>query len=132
MGIIMDFWNIGKDLFDVSDKFKEAEKDRKEAASKLFNAIGDVLKDTYEKLLHQTYPAGNCQQLLLYGHQLYDKTKDVIGEEKAHELAEKILAAHKVEQLYHELENTNTSQSDLEILDEASGFFKATANIILL
>jgi hypothetical protein len=132
MGMIMDLWSIGQDLLGMSGKFKEAKKEKKEAASKLFNMIADVLKDTYDKLLNHVYPAGNCQQLLLYGTELYDKAKDIIGEQKARELSEKIVAAHNIEQLYYELQNINLPQKELATLDEAAGFFKATANLMML
>jgi hypothetical protein len=132
MSIVKDLWDIGQDLFGMSDKFKQAKKEKREAAANLFSLIGDVLSDTYEKLSHKIYPAGNCQQLLIYGTELYDKTKDIIGDQKARQLSEKIVAAHKVEQLYHELQNTNLSQQELIFLDEASGFFKATANLMLV
>lgn len=132
MGIVKDLWDIGQDLLGMSDKFKQAKKEKKEAASKLFSLIGDVLHDTFDKLSHKIYPAGNCQQLLVYGQELYDKTKDIIGDQKARDLSEKIVASHKVEQLYYELENTSLPQQELTSLDEASGFFKATANLILL
>ena len=130
MEIILGLLSLGKDLFDLLDKFKQAKKEKKEEASHLFNAIADVLKDTFEKLSNKVYPAGNCQQLLMYGRELYDKTKDIVGEQKAHELAEKIVASHKVESLFHELQNINMPEKELEKLDEASGYFRATANLI--
>ena len=132
MGMIKDLWDIGQDLLGMSEIFKNAKKDKKEAASKLFILIGDLLKDTFDKLSNQTYPAGNCQQLLIYGQELFVKTKDIIGQQKARELSDKIIASHKVELLYHELENSNISKKDLTSLDEASGFFKATGNLIVL
>src|SRR5947208_965978 len=121
MSIVKDLWDIGQDLFGMSDKFKQAKKEEKEAASKLFNLIGEVLKDTYDKLSNKIYPKGNCQQLLLYGDALYEKTKEIIGDKKARELSEKLVAAHKVEGLYYELENPDMSQEELSYLDEASG-----------
>lgn len=132
MSIIKDLWDIGKDLLGMSDKFKQAKKEKKEAAAKLFHLVADVLKDTYDKLSNKVYPGGNCQQLLVYGGELYERTKDIIGEDKARELSDKIIASHKVEQLYYELQNTNLSQDALLQLDEASGFFKATANLMML
>ena len=132
MGIIKDLWDIGQDLLGLSDKFKDAAKEKKEAASKLFLLIGGVLEDTYQKLLNKVYPRGNCQQLLIYGNELFYRTKDIIGEQKARELWDKIVAAHKVEQLYYELENTDIPKNELAFLEEASGFFNATANLMML
>ena len=132
MGIVKDLWDIGQDLLGMSDKFKNAGKEKKEAASKLFLLIGGVLEDTYQKLSNKVYPGGNCQQLLIYGNELYDRTKEIIGEQKARELSDKIVASHKVEQLYYELENTELPKNELAFLDEASGFFKATANLMML
>lgn len=65
----LGLWSIGQDLPGLSDKFKEAKKEKKEAVLKLFGLIADVLKDTDHKLLNHVYPAGNCQQLLMYGNE---------------------------------------------------------------
>jgi hypothetical protein len=132
MGIIKDLWDVGQDLLGMSEKFKLADKQKKTSASALFNLIGDLLKDTHDKLENGIYPAGNCQQLLIYGNQIYDKTKEVIGDKEAKLISEKIVASYNVEQLFYELENSKISKKELVALDEVSGFFRATANLLLL
>ena len=116
----------------MSDKLKRQDKEKREALSKFFMQIGEVIKDTYEKLVNNTYPAGNCEQLELFSEELYEETKGVLGEAKANTLSQKLKQAHRVEKLYGELHDGTVDKKELILLDETSGHFIATSKMLLV
>ncbi|HXB41362.1 MAG TPA: hypothetical protein VNZ49_12525 [Bacteroidia bacterium] len=129
MGMIKDLWDIAKDVFDLEDKLLKQKKEKKIALANLLQHIGDVLKDTYDKLSKPIYPAGNCEQLGVLSEDLYKELVDVVGEGEAALLSNKLNQAHNVEELYHVV-NTIT-QEELEQLDAASGRFIAVSQKLL-
>jgi hypothetical protein len=131
MGMINDLWEIGKDIFDVSDKLKNQSKEKRESLSMLLNSIAEVVDDTYKKLSGNIYPAGNCQQLEVFSDELYEKTLPILGEEKAKKLTDKLKQSHEVEKLLGDLNSGAIERKDLQLLDETSGYFFASAKLLL-
>ncbi len=130
--MIKDIWDIGKEIFNISNELKKQTKEKKTALSTLLQHIGDVLKDTYEKLLKDFYPAGNCEQLAIFSKELYEALKDIIGETKAEQLVNKLMQAHEVELLYHEISSGKIDKKELLLLDESSGYFIAVSKMLLI
>lgn len=132
MGMIRDLWEIGKELFDISDKLKKQNKEKRESLSILLGHIGDVIKDTYEKLSQNIYPGGNCEQLDVFSGALYKETIDILGEPKAKMLSQKLKQAHEVERLLGELQNGTVDKKELMLLDATSGYFIAVSKLLLV
>jgi hypothetical protein len=129
MGMIKDLWDIAKDVFDLGDKLLKQKKEKKIALANLLQHVGDVLKDTYDKLSKSIYPAGNCEQLGVLSEDLYKELVDVLGKEEAALLSNKLNQAHNVEELYHVL--STITPEELEQLDAASGRFIAVSQKLL-
>jgi hypothetical protein len=132
MGMIKDIWDIGKELFAITDKLKAAKKEKKQALANLLEYIGNVLTDTYQKLSKNIYPHGNCEQLEVMGKALYEQLKNVIDEPKARSLSDKLLLAHEVEKLHADVASGKIDKNELKMLDEAAGHFKAVARLMML
>ncbi|HUS00470.1 MAG TPA: hypothetical protein VMY77_02015 [Chitinophagaceae bacterium] len=130
--MIKDLWDIGKEIFDMSDTLKKQDKDKRESLSKLLLHIGNVIKDTYHKLLNNVYPAGNCQQLEIFSEELFKLTTNILGETKARSLSNKLMQAHEVEKLLGEVQQGNVDKKELVLLDEASGNFIAASQLVLI
>ena len=132
MGLIIDLWQIGKDIIDLIDLLKKQKKEKRESLSNLLLHIGEVIKDTYEKLSNDIYPGGNCQQLEMFSDDLYKQTHNVLGDQKARLLSDKLKQAHEVEKLFGDLHSGAVDKKELRLLDETSGHFIAASKLILL
>lgn len=130
MGLLKDIWDIGHDLLGLSGDLKTGKQEQKDRLAELFLNIANVLTDTYDKLMQNIYPGGNCVQLDVFSQELYDKMKPITGEDKAKALADKLASSHKVELLFGQLSNGEIEKKELRQLDEAAGFFKATAAML--
>lgn len=132
MGLLKDIWDIGHDLLGLSGELKKGKQEQKGRLAELFLNIANVLSDTYDKLMQNIYPAGNCVQLDVFSQELYDKMKPITGEDKAKALADKLASSHKVELLFGQLSTGEIDKKELLKLDEAAGFFRATAAMLKL
>lgn len=132
MGMIKDLWEIGKELFDISDKLKKQSTEKREKLSNLLANVGGVIKDTYEQLSNNVYPGGNCQQLELFSDELFEKTREVLGDLKARNLSDKLKQAHEVERLHSDINSGKVDKKELMLLDETSGYFMASSKLILV
>lgn len=130
MGLLKDIWDIGQDLLGLSGDLKKGKQEQKDRLADLFLNIANVLTDTYDKLMQDIYPGGNCVQLDVFSQELYDKMKPITGEDKAKALADKLASSHKVELLFGQLSTGEIDKKELLQLDEAAGFFKATAAML--
>lgn len=130
--MIKDLWDIGKEIFDLSDKFRQQAKEKRQSLSVLLQHIGEVIKDTTDKLANNIYPGGNCQQLELFSAELFNQTKEILGQDKATFLSDKLKQAHEVEKLLGDLQSGVIDKKDLQQLEVTSGYFIATSKIILV
>ncbi len=130
IGMIGDLWSIGKEVFSMTDKIKGIKKEQRDRLADLLEHIGQVLSDTYKKLDAGQYPAGNCEQLEVFSEELKTKLEPVEGAQKAELLANKLKQVHEVEKLYGMLSNGQIQKEELLQLDEAAGYFIATAKLL--
>ena len=130
MGLLKDIWDIGHDLLGLSGDLKKGKQEQKDRLADLFINIANVLTDTYDKLMQNIYPGGNCVQLDVFSQELFDKMKPVTGEDKAKALADKLASSHKVELLFNQLSNGEIEKKELMQLQETAGCFRATAAML--
>ena len=84
---------------------------------------------TGAQLREGRYPAGSCQQLLVFSEEFPVVMGSIIGAVKAEAFAGQLKEVHKIEQLYGELQGLSESDKELHLrkLDETAGLFRATA-----
>lgn len=132
MSIIKDLYDIGKDLLGLADNIKQQKFEKRKTVADVLKDIGDVLEDTYQKLLNNEYPGGNCEQLKVFSNHLYIKLKEVTDDATAQRIYNKLIQSHKVESLMAELDNNRINKDDLKLLAKASGDFLATGKIMVI
>lgn len=76
-----------------------------------------------------TVPHGKCGEMSNYAHELPAAIGDVIGQEQAAALSQKLLESYEVESFGHQFMHLPQAERDAKFgeLDEAAGYFRAAA-----
>jgi hypothetical protein len=100
---------------------------RKRAIARYYRAIAKTLTEAAEALRHGVIPHGKCGEMLGYAHQLPAELGDVIGQQQAAALSQKLLESYAVERFGHPFMHLPKPERDAKfgLLDEAAGYFRA-------
>ena len=131
LAIIELLWEAGKTAYEIATGLKKKKEEDRKKLSVLFGHIGQLLHETYLELDHGNYPAGHCHQISIFGNEIKQNFKKLIGESKAEKLSALLLTAHQVELLYGMLASGEVEKAELIKLEESSGEFIAASKLIL-
>ncbi len=125
--------DVSKSLLGLKDQLRTADKERRGDMSQLFTNISDCLTAVSTDIRNGGIPHGRCGELQLYAQELPDKVRKELGDEKAMDLGEMLFHAYNVESVamnLHQLENASEKEPYLAQIEEASGKFRALANLV--
>jgi hypothetical protein len=94
---------LAQGIFGLRKDFQQADIAKRGRAAEFLSKIAEAIEMTAAQLREGRYPAGACQQLLVFSEEMTGVMGDIIGEEKAATFAKELKAVHEVEQLYGEL-----------------------------
>jgi hypothetical protein len=120
---------LGQAIFGLRKDFQQADVARRGRAADFLAAIAEAIEMTGAQLREGRYPAGSCQQLLVFSDEFPAVMGEIIGAAKAETFASQLKEVHRIEQLYGELQGLPEAESELRLrkLDETAGLFRATA-----
>jgi hypothetical protein len=120
---------LAQGIFGLRKDFQQADIAKRGRAADFLSKIAEAIEMTAAQLREGRYPAGACQQLLVFSEEMTGVMGDIIGAEKAATFAKELKAVHEVEQLYGELKSLAESERDVRLrkLDETAGLLRATA-----
>lgn len=120
---------LGQAVFGLRKDLQQADIAQRGRAADFLSAIAEAIELTGAQLREGRYPAGSCQQLLIFSEEFPNVMGAIIGAAKAEAFASQLKEVHKIEQLYGELQGLPESESELRLrkLDETAGLFRATA-----
>lgn len=117
---------VAERFLDYRERFKAAQRDRRDRIADYFEHIATCLEKISEELRLDRIPHGSCAEIEEYAKNLPDVIKEDIGSEKAEELSAKLHLAHEVERLAID----SKERAQLHKIDEASGKFRALSSYI--
>lgn len=120
---------LGQAIFGLRKDFQQADIAQRGRAADFLSAIAEAIEVTCAQLREGRYPAGSCQQLLVFSEEFPAVMGAIIGAAKAETFASQLKEVHRIEQLYGELQGLPESDRELRLrkLDETAGLFRATA-----
>ncbi len=125
--------DVSKSLLGLKDQLRTADRERRGDMAGLFTQISDCLSAVSTEIRSGGVPHGRCGELQLYAQELPDKIRKEVGDEKAQDLGELLFHAYNVESVamnLHQLENASEKEPYLAQIEEASGKFRALANLM--
>ncbi|MGB7988772.1 MAG: hypothetical protein WCF44_05215 [Candidatus Methylophosphatis roskildensis] len=107
---------------------------RKKAIGAYYRAIAKTLAEAGKALREGSVPHGKCGEMLGYAHQLPREIGDVIGQDQAGALSQKLLESYQVEAFGAQFMHLPPAERDAKFgaLDEAAGYFRAAARSLQL
>jgi len=131
MAVIGEILDIAKILSSLAGNFKKQKKERKKDIANYYRSIADTLKHTAIMLRQDETPHGDCEKIITYAQQLPQTIGDVIGSDLANELSQRLSENYNVEYLVFTLKDSADVDAELAKLDEAAGYFDASADSLL-
>ena len=129
-GTILD---VAKSLLGLSDQLKSADRQRRGDMAQLFESISECLVAVSTEIRAGGVPHGRCGELAHYAQALPDLVAPELGDDRARELGQTLFSAYNVESVAMGLQEVADDQEKaphLAKIDEASGKFRALANLI--
>jgi hypothetical protein len=125
---------VASSLSEKSDRLRSAERQRRTDMAELFTSIGACLEAVSGEIRAGNVPHGRCAELFRYARALPDKVRKELGDEEAEQLGRKLMSAYNVEgAAIPRLEDVQADTKPyLKEIDEASGEFRALANLVKL
>jgi len=130
LDVAKNILDILKSLLGLSDQLKAAERQRRADMAALFQNISNCLAATSGEIRAGGVPHGRCGELITYTQALPGVIDCEVGEVRARELGNMLHSAYSVEQLAMAIAGSPDKEVYLAQLEEASGKFRALANLI--
>jgi hypothetical protein len=120
---------LGQSIFGLRKDFQQADIAKRGRAAEFLSAIAQTIELTAAQLRIGDYPAGSCQELLVFSNEMPGILGGIIGVNKASAFAKELESVHEIEKLHAELGQLAESERELRLhkLDETAGLFRATA-----
>ena len=128
--LVGNILSVAKSLLGITDKLQSAEQARKERIGRLFENISDCLVSVSSEIRSGKIPHGRCNELITYAQELPDLIRADVGDQKADELGRTLHSAYNVEGMAMSLNDIADKEPYLKEIEEASGKYKALANIV--
>jgi len=131
-GIVGTLLDVGLKLFGLRGELSKARQARKQQVADFLNSIGKNIEDASTSLKQGIYPHGTCQMLLTHSQQIESSIGDLVGNQQAAELGSQLHEVWQIERLHSELgsQPQEERKRNLQVLDQAAGLFRATAEIV--
>lgn len=102
---------------------------RRKAIAGYYRAIARTLAEAAAALRQGVVPHGKCGEMLGYAQQLPAELGDVIGQQQAAALSQKLMESYAVEHFGGQFMHLPHAERDAKFggLDEAAGYFRAAA-----
>jgi hypothetical protein len=126
--MIHDLVNIGNDIRNLVQRVESRSSYERIHLADLLEHIGQVLKDTGNKLSLGQHP-GNHRQMELLSEELYFKLAFVVGEVKAQAISKRLMQTQRVELLCSEVA-TGFGAHEHALLEEAASHFLDTSRYL--
>jgi hypothetical protein len=127
--IAKTIWDVGQGIFGVRGELQKARRDRRDRLAAYFSDLANLIESVSASLRVNQYPHGSCAQLQALAQLMSKTLKGLVDAEEARQYQDKLLRVWEIEQLFgqlHSLPRPKVSKRLAE-LDEAAGFFRATA-----
>ena len=121
---------VAKSLLGMSDQLRAADRQRRQDLATLLEQISTTLAEVSSEIRLGRVPYGKCSEVKAYADKLPDKVRLEIGETEADELGRTLLSAYDVEGMAIDLQDNAEKEPHLQVIEEASGKFRALANIM--
>lgn len=121
---------VARVLMGLASKLAEGNQARRERMADFFISISDCLAAVSSELRQRRTPHGKCAEMRQYAEALERMVADEVGAPKARELATDLMSAYQVERLSADLRHAASAEVNLDLIDEASGKFRALANMV--
>lgn len=130
LDIFKTILEVAKSLLGLSDSLKAADSKRKAEMATLFEKISDCLATVSSEIRSGNVPHGKCHELMTYAVELPALIVEEVGVERAKELGETLHSAYNVEGMAMAIGQTADKEPYLQQVEEASGKFRALANLL--
>ena len=127
---IKSILDVVKTLLGLSDKLKAARRERRADMATLFEQISNCLASVSAEIRVGGVPHGRCGELITYADALPAVIEQEVGPAKATELGKALHSGYAVEQLAIQLRDVPDREPHLAQIEEASGKFRALANLV--
>jgi hypothetical protein len=130
LDVAKNILDVVKSLLGLSEQLKGAERQRRADMADLFEKISDCLAATSGEIRAGGVPYGRCSMLITYAQTLPGVIDREIGRERAKELGDMLYSAYDVEGLAIRIASSLDREGYLAQIEEASGKFRALADLI--
>lgn len=122
-------WEVGKGIFGVRGELQKARRDRRDRLAAYFSDLANLIESVSASLRVNQYPHGSCAQLQALAQLMSKTLEGLVDAKEAREYQDKLLRVWEIEQLFGQLQGMSKSKVSKRLaeLDEAAGFFRATA-----
>ena len=135
LDIFKTILDVAKSLLGMSEQLRSANRERRSDMSHLFEQISNCLVAVSTEIRAGGVPHGRCAELEQYARELPGLVRDELGETRAQELGDTLLSAYNVQSVaidLQQVEDAQQKESFLAEIEEASGKFRALANLVRL
>lgn len=130
ISLVGNILGVVTSLLGFRDKLKAAEQTRRDKIVSLFENISDCLVGVSSEIRSGNIPHGRCRELITYADALPDLIRADVGDQEADQLGQTLHSAYDVEGMATELNTAVDKEPYLREIEEASGKFRALANIV--
>lgn len=127
--IVKTIWTLGKEIFAIRGELEKARRDRRDRLASYFSELAVLIETVSASLKIKKYPHGSCAQLHALAQLMQKTLRGLVSPEEARDFQDRLMRVWEIEQLFGQLERKRNSavQKHLAELDEAAGYFRATA-----
>lgn len=133
MNIFGTILDVARSLLGMSDQLRSANRQRRGDMAVLFESISDCLVAVSTEIRTGGVPHGRCAELAQYAESLPGLVADELGVQQANDLGATLYSAYNVESVaigLQEVADAHQKEPYLAQLEEASGKFRALANLV--
>lgn len=124
---------VAKALLGLSDQLRTADRQRRNDMAALFEQISNCLIAVSTEIRSGGIPHGRCAELQQYAQALPVRVRKELGDARAQELGNTLQSAYNVEGVamnLQQLQDAGEKEPYLAQIEEASGKFRALANLV--
>jgi len=130
LDIVENILKVAKSLFDLAGDIGKESQQKKEKIATLLEQISDCLAATSAAVRQGGIPHGECGKLITYADELPRLLTGHVDAAKAQALGDLLRSSYAVERLAGALASMSDREPHLAKLDEASGKFRAMAQLL--
>lgn len=133
LDIFKTILDVAKSLVGMSDQLRNADRQRRNDMSALFEQISRCLEGVSTEIRAGRVPHGCCGELQQYAQALPALVQNELGDTRAKDLGNTLKSAYNVESVAMNLQQVEDAQEKepyLTQIEEASGQFRALANLV--